>query len=220
MNVLLFGATGMVGQGALRECLLADDISRILTIGRTATGQSQPQAAPAGARRPVRLPRCRNAVDRFRCVLLLHRRYLLRPGRAAVHTAHLRAHTCGSFDACAMLAVARHGALKAVLEAMDISVLGRAYAARWSSLALYLHAADDGAAAGFVQFVADRIDHDGSAAKVRLHAADLQFHVPSVPRRGSRRAGRSCPPAAAHALSARAMSARPVHWKCRLRVLA
>ncbi len=29
----------MVGQGVLRECLLAPDVERVLTIGRTATGQ-------------------------------------------------------------------------------------------------------------------------------------------------------------------------------------
>lgn len=39
MKVILFGATGMVGQGVLRECLLAPDVDAVLTIGRTATGQ-------------------------------------------------------------------------------------------------------------------------------------------------------------------------------------
>src|SRR6516164_8714372 len=38
MNVLLFGATGMVGQAVLRECLLDPDIQLVETIGRTATG--------------------------------------------------------------------------------------------------------------------------------------------------------------------------------------
>src|SRR6202171_1240636 len=38
MNVLLFGATGMVGQGVLRECLLDDDVRLVQTVGRTATG--------------------------------------------------------------------------------------------------------------------------------------------------------------------------------------
>ena len=28
MKVILFGATGMVGQGALRECLLAGDVGK------------------------------------------------------------------------------------------------------------------------------------------------------------------------------------------------
>jgi uncharacterized protein YbjT (DUF2867 family) len=39
VNVLLFGATGMVGQGVLRECLLDPDIQSVLVIGRSATGQ-------------------------------------------------------------------------------------------------------------------------------------------------------------------------------------
>ena len=43
MKVLLFGATGMVGQGVLRECLLAADVARILTVGRTATGVQDPK---------------------------------------------------------------------------------------------------------------------------------------------------------------------------------
>jgi len=38
VNVILFGATGMIGQGVLRECLLAPDVNRVLTIGRSATG--------------------------------------------------------------------------------------------------------------------------------------------------------------------------------------
>lgn len=38
MNVLIFGATGMVGQGVLRECLLASDVQGVTAVGRTATG--------------------------------------------------------------------------------------------------------------------------------------------------------------------------------------
>jgi len=40
MNVLLFGATGMVGQGVLRECLRDPSVRRVVTIGRRATGQT------------------------------------------------------------------------------------------------------------------------------------------------------------------------------------
>lgn len=39
MNVLLFGATGMVGQGVLRECLADPDVRRVVTVGRSPTGQ-------------------------------------------------------------------------------------------------------------------------------------------------------------------------------------
>jgi uncharacterized protein YbjT (DUF2867 family) len=40
MNVILFGASGMVGQGVLRECLLDPQVEKVLSIGRSATGQS------------------------------------------------------------------------------------------------------------------------------------------------------------------------------------
>jgi uncharacterized protein YbjT (DUF2867 family) len=39
MKVLLFGATGMIGQGVLRECLLDPEVEQVLAVGRTATGQ-------------------------------------------------------------------------------------------------------------------------------------------------------------------------------------
>ncbi len=38
MKVLLFGATGMVGQGVLRECLLSPKVEAVLAIGRSAVG--------------------------------------------------------------------------------------------------------------------------------------------------------------------------------------
>ena len=40
MKVILFGATGMVGQGVLRECLLDPGIEEVLVIGRSPTGQT------------------------------------------------------------------------------------------------------------------------------------------------------------------------------------
>ena len=39
MNVVIFGATGMVGQAALRESLLDPEVQRVVTVGRRATGQ-------------------------------------------------------------------------------------------------------------------------------------------------------------------------------------
>jgi uncharacterized protein YbjT (DUF2867 family) len=38
MKVLILGATGMVGQGVLRECLDADDVDQVICLGRTAIG--------------------------------------------------------------------------------------------------------------------------------------------------------------------------------------
>jgi len=43
MNVLILGATGMVGQGVLRECLLDGGVTRVVALGRTPTGQTHPK---------------------------------------------------------------------------------------------------------------------------------------------------------------------------------
>ena len=42
MNVLIFGATGMVGQGVLRECLLDPGVQLVQVIVRTSTGVQHP----------------------------------------------------------------------------------------------------------------------------------------------------------------------------------
>jgi uncharacterized protein YbjT (DUF2867 family) len=39
MKAILFGATGMVGLGVLRECLLDPDVESVVTVGRAQTGQ-------------------------------------------------------------------------------------------------------------------------------------------------------------------------------------
>jgi uncharacterized protein YbjT (DUF2867 family) len=43
MRVLIFGGTGMVGQGVLRECLLDPDVDVVRTVGRSATGVEHPK---------------------------------------------------------------------------------------------------------------------------------------------------------------------------------
>jgi uncharacterized protein YbjT (DUF2867 family) len=43
MRVVLFGATGMIGQGVLRECLRDPAVEAVLSVGRAATGQQHPK---------------------------------------------------------------------------------------------------------------------------------------------------------------------------------
>ncbi|HMD85450.1 MAG TPA: NAD(P)H-binding protein [Terriglobia bacterium] len=43
MRVVLFGASGMVGQGVLRECLLDPEVTAVLSIVRSGTGQQHPK---------------------------------------------------------------------------------------------------------------------------------------------------------------------------------
>ena len=43
MRVVLFGATGMIGQGVLRECLIAPDVEAVLSVARSPTGTTHPK---------------------------------------------------------------------------------------------------------------------------------------------------------------------------------
>lgn len=43
MKAILFGATGMVGQGVLRECLRDDGVEAVVAVGRSSTGRTHPK---------------------------------------------------------------------------------------------------------------------------------------------------------------------------------
>lgn len=43
MRVVIFGASGMLGQGVLRECLPAADVEQLLSIVRTPSSASDPK---------------------------------------------------------------------------------------------------------------------------------------------------------------------------------
>ncbi|MFO0745480.1 MAG: epimerase [Myxococcota bacterium] len=40
LSIVIFGTTGMIGTGVLRECLLDPEVGRVLVIGRTPIGQT------------------------------------------------------------------------------------------------------------------------------------------------------------------------------------
>lgn len=43
MKVIIFGATGMVGQGVLRECLVDPGVERVLSVARRPSGKQDPK---------------------------------------------------------------------------------------------------------------------------------------------------------------------------------
>lgn len=43
IKVVIFGASGMVGQGVLRECLLDPEVTSVLSVARSSTGQQDPK---------------------------------------------------------------------------------------------------------------------------------------------------------------------------------
>lgn len=56
MKVLILGANGMVGQGVLRECLAASDVTTVATLGRRPAGRSNPKLASHVTRMVDALP--------------------------------------------------------------------------------------------------------------------------------------------------------------------
>ena len=43
MRVIVFGSTGMVGQGVLRECLLDPGVTEVITVVRKSSGKAEPK---------------------------------------------------------------------------------------------------------------------------------------------------------------------------------
>lgn len=50
MNILIFGATGMVGQAVLRECLLDPGVSRVVALGRSPARDTPMSRLPEAAK--------------------------------------------------------------------------------------------------------------------------------------------------------------------------
>jgi uncharacterized protein YbjT (DUF2867 family) len=55
MKVLIFGATGMVGQGVLRACLSDPDVELAVTVGRSSAGEQNPRLQRANLREIIHL---------------------------------------------------------------------------------------------------------------------------------------------------------------------
>jgi uncharacterized protein YbjT (DUF2867 family) len=43
MNVLVFGASGMIGQGVMRECIRDTGVTSVVSVGRSPSGQRDPK---------------------------------------------------------------------------------------------------------------------------------------------------------------------------------
>ena len=76
MKVVVFGATGMVGQGVLRESLLAPDVEQVLAVIRTPTGVRHPKLREVTLTDFADLSPIEDELRRVRRLLLL-------PGRLA-----------------------------------------------------------------------------------------------------------------------------------------
>ena len=96
MKVILFGATGMVGQGVLRECLVDPGVEAVLSVGRSPTGgAASPSCVKSSTTISRTIPQIESAACRIRRLLLLPWRFLDRHGRGALPASDLRPHHGG-----------------------------------------------------------------------------------------------------------------------------
>ncbi len=107
MKVILFGGSGMVGQGVLRECLIDPGVETVLSVGRSPLGVQHPKLREIVHKDFTDYSAIESATRRLRRLLLLPRRLLDRHGRRALPASDLRRHHGGGDNAGA--AQPRHG---------------------------------------------------------------------------------------------------------------
>ncbi len=84
MKVLLFGASGMVGQGVLRECLLDKGVERVITIARRPIGTTHAKLREFVQADVTDLAPAGHELAGPRCLFLLPRRHGGGIGRSIV----------------------------------------------------------------------------------------------------------------------------------------
>ena len=84
MKIILFGATGMVGQGVLRECLRRAGVESVLVVGRSPTGQQHAKLREVLHDDFIDFSAIESDLSGIRRLLLLSRRLLGRHGRGAL----------------------------------------------------------------------------------------------------------------------------------------
>ncbi len=105
----------MVGQGVLRECLRAPDVEAVQTVGRTRTGQLDPRLVELILPDLMDYRAAEPSLKGFdACFFCL-----------GVSSAGMQEADYARLTYDLTLAVARHGAPKAVLEVADIRALSR-----------------------------------------------------------------------------------------------
>ena len=62
MKIMILGASGMVGQGVLRECLLDSSITQVLSVGRSASGSTHQKLSDIVLTDVTRLDRIADAL--------------------------------------------------------------------------------------------------------------------------------------------------------------
>jgi hypothetical protein len=119
MNVILFGASGMVGQGVLRECLLDPGFEKVLSMGRSRTGQQNVKLQEIVHADISNLGPIEDQLKGYDACF-----FTLGVSSAGMKEADYRRITYDlTLGAARTLAAARFGAPKKILESLDINAL-------------------------------------------------------------------------------------------------
>ena len=89
MNVVIFGASGMVGQGVLLECLRDTSVEQVLVIGRSPVEQQHAKLREVWSRISS-MCLLRERADRAGCMLFLPRHLVCRDERGCISSPYLR----------------------------------------------------------------------------------------------------------------------------------
>ena len=98
MRVVIFGASGMVGQGALQECLRDPDVRRVVSVVRAATGKQHEKLHEIVHQNFLDFTAIEHELTGLGRLPFLSRRELGRNIRGRLHTNHLRIHDCRGAD--------------------------------------------------------------------------------------------------------------------------
>src|SRR5437016_11138815 len=90
MKVVIFGASGMVGQGALQECLRDTDVQRVVSVVRAATAKHHEKLREIVHQNFLDSTAIENELTALDACLFWSRRELGRNIRRRLHTNHLR----------------------------------------------------------------------------------------------------------------------------------
>jgi uncharacterized protein YbjT (DUF2867 family) len=90
MRILLTGATGLVGQGVLRECLQDPRVSQVTALGRHASGHAHTKLDDLVTPDFADLHASRAPPASLRCLPVLRRRPAHRHGRSRIPPRHAR----------------------------------------------------------------------------------------------------------------------------------
>ena len=85
LKVIITGATGMIGEGVLHECLNHPDVEKVLVISRHPVGYSDPKLTEIIHSNFLDISSLTNSLKGYQCLLFLPGSHIARKKRNRIH---------------------------------------------------------------------------------------------------------------------------------------